>query len=97
MNKQYEEAESKRIADFHATTLSNCPIHLFGLRKEMRGFYSYTYSARAMFDNLGISMPSPGKKLHQHYSKEQMSQWIPQIENSFVGEVEIVDTDLTDK
>jgi PAS domain S-box-containing protein len=94
MNKQYEEAELWRIADFHTRTLSNCPIHLFGMRKDSKGNYTYTYSAGSMFDKLGISMPLPGGKLHQLYSEEWMSQWTPQIEKSFVGKVEIVDTDL---
>ncbi|MBY6037902.1 PAS domain S-box protein [Fictibacillus nanhaiensis] len=98
MNKQYEDVEIRRIADFHNTTLSHCPIHLFGLKRETKGIYSYTYSAGAMLDVLGISVkPLPGSKLHDLYSKDLISDWTSHLERAFSGEIQIADIDLNDK
>jgi PAS domain S-box-containing protein len=96
MNKQYEEVELKRIADFHAGTLSRCPIHLFGLKKETKGIYTYTYSAGSMLNELGISSkPLPGLKLHQLFSKDWIAKVTPQIEKVFNGDMKVIDIDFT--
>lgn len=94
MNKQYEEIDIKRIADFHST-LSHCPIHLFGLKREEKGDYVFTHSTGAMHDSLGTSVkPSPGTNLNELYSKELVSNWTPQIERAFSGETQTADIEV---
>jgi PAS domain S-box-containing protein len=97
MNKQYEEVEIRRIADFHST-LSNSPIHLFGLKRESKGIYTYTYSAGSMLGALGVSvMPQPGKSLHDLYSRELISDWTVQLEKAFSGEIQSADINLGER
>jgi two-component system, sporulation sensor kinase E len=94
MNKQYEEIDVERIADFHST-LSHCPIHLFGLKREDKGEYIFTHSSGAMHDALGGSVkPSPGTKLFELYSKELVSSWTSQIEKAFSGEIQTADIEV---
>jgi two-component system, sporulation sensor kinase E len=94
MNKQYEEIDIKRIADFHST-LSHCPIHLFGLKREDKGDYIFTHSSGAMYDALGVSVkPAPGTKLYELHSKELVSSWTPQIEKAFSGEMQTADIEV---
>jgi two-component system, sporulation sensor kinase E len=85
MNKQYEEVEIKRIADFHHS-LNHCPIHLFGLRRDAEGEYKFTYSAGSMLDELGVSIkPSPGTSLNDLYAKELIAEWTDPLEKAFSG------------
>lgn len=94
MNKQYEEVDIKRIADFH-NTLSHCPIHLFGLKREGEGDYKFTYSAGSMLDELGVSVkPLPGTNLHDLYSKELIAGWTDQLEKAFSGDTQTADINL---
>ncbi|MFG6497002.1 ATP-binding protein [Fictibacillus sp. UD] len=94
MNKQYEEVEIKRIADFH-NTLSHCPIHLFGLKRDGEGDYKFTYSAGSMLDGLGVSVkPLPGTSLKELYSKELIAEWTDQLEKAFSGKTQTADINL---
>jgi two-component system, sporulation sensor kinase E len=94
MNKQYETIDIKCIADFHST-LSHCPIHLFGLKREEEGEYIFTHSSGALHDALGGSVkPSPGTKLFKLYSKELVSSWTSQIEKAFSGEMQTADIEV---
>jgi two-component system, sporulation sensor kinase E len=94
MNKQCEDVEIKRIADFH-NILSHCPLHLFGLRRESEGEYKFTYSAGSMLDALGVSVkPLPGTNLHDLYSKELVKGWTGQLEKAFSGKTQTADIDL---
>jgi two-component system, sporulation sensor kinase E len=97
MNKQYEEVDIRRIADFH-NTLSHCPIHLFGLKREEKGDYTFTHSSGAMHDALGVSVkPAPGTKLYDLYSKDLVSSWTSQIEKAFSGQMQTADIKLADQ
>jgi two-component system, sporulation sensor kinase E len=97
MNKQYEEVDIRRIADFH-NTLSHCPIHLFGLKREEKGDYTFTHSSGAMHDARGVSVkPAPGTKLYDLYSKDLVSSWTSQIEKAFSGQMQTADIKLADQ
>ncbi|MCM3717430.1 ATP-binding protein [Fictibacillus phosphorivorans] len=97
MNKQYEEIDIKRIADFHST-LSQCPIHLFGLKREDKGDYVFTHSSGTMYDALGVAnKPAPGTKLNELHSKELVSNWTPQIEKAFSGETQTADIEVANQ
>jgi two-component system, sporulation sensor kinase E len=97
MNKQYEEVDIRRIADFH-NTLSHCPIHLFGLKREEKGDYIFTHSSGAMHDARGVSVkPAPGTKLYDLYSKDLVSSWTSQIEKAFSGQMQTADIKLADQ
>jgi two-component system, sporulation sensor kinase E len=97
MNKQYEEVDIRRIADFH-NTLSHCPIHLFGLKREEKGDYTFTHSSGAMHDARGVSVkPAPGTKLYDLYSKDLVSSWTSQIEKAFSGQLQTADIELADQ
>ncbi|MBN3553508.1 PAS domain S-box protein [Fictibacillus nanhaiensis] len=94
MNKQYEEVEIKRIADFHHS-LNHCPIHLFGLRRDAEGEYKFTYSVGSMLDELGVSIkPSSGTNLHDLYNKELIAEWSKPLERAFSGLIQTVDIHL---
>ncbi|MQR97440.1 ATP-binding protein [Fictibacillus phosphorivorans] len=94
MNKQYEEVEIKRIADFHHS-LNHCPIHLFGLRRDAEGEYKFTYSVGSMLDELGVSIkPSPGTNLHDLYNKELIAEWTKPLERAFSGSIQTADIHL---
>ncbi|MED1864764.1 ATP-binding protein [Fictibacillus nanhaiensis] len=94
MNKQYEEVEIKRIAEFHHS-LNHCPIHLFGLRRDAEGDYKFTYSVGSMLDELGVSIkPSPGTSLHDLYAKELIEKWTDSLEKAFSGMTQTANINL---
>jgi two-component system, sporulation sensor kinase E len=96
MNKQYADIDI--MTDFHNITLPNCPIHLFGLKRESEGIYTYTYSAGSMFDEMeSSSHPLPGTQLHEWFAEELLSKWTPQLEKAFLGEIQVTDIKVLNK
>lgn len=94
MNKQYEEVEIKRIADFHHS-LNHCPIHFFGLRRDGVSEYKFTYSVGSMLDELGVSIkPAPGTNLHDLFNKELIAEWTEPLERAFSGSIQTTDIHL---